>query len=168
MIRPPQPPAIAGMTHRQFIDQLLEFRAKPENQSPHGSFLGLEIISLEPGRGVMRIPYHEELAGNATSGVLHGGVITTVLDAVCGLSVIAALNRPATIATLDLRIDYLKPATPGAPVTGAGHCYKVTRNICFVRAQAYHDDPDDPIAHCAATFMITSEQTGEARAVAGR
>jgi len=156
------------MTDQQFIEQILAFRAKPENQSPHASFLGLEIVSLEHSRGVMRIPYHAELAGNATSGVLHGGVITTVLDAVCGLSVIAALDRTATIATLDLRIDYLKPATPGSAVTAAGHCYKVTRNICFVRAQAYHDDPDDPIAHCAATFMITSERTGEARAEAGR
>jgi uncharacterized protein (TIGR00369 family) len=156
------------MTDQEFIERILAFRAKPENQSPHARFLGLEIVSLERGRGVMRIPYHAELAGNATSGVLHGGVITTVLDAVCGLSVIAALERPATIATLDLRIDYLKPATPGAAVTAAGHCYKVTRNICFVRAQAHHDDPDDPIAHCAASFMITSERTGEARAEIAR
>lgn len=156
------------MTDQQLLEQILAFRAQPENQSPHAGFLGLEIISLARGRGVMRIPYHAELAGNATSGVLHGGVITTVLDAVCGLSVIAALDRPATIATLDLRIDYLKPATPGSAVTAAGHCYKVTRNICFVRAQAYHDNPDDPIAHCAATFMITSERTGEARVEAGR
>ncbi|HEX4881412.1 MAG TPA: PaaI family thioesterase [Porticoccaceae bacterium] len=156
------------MTDQQFIERVLAFRAKPENQSPHARFLGLEIVSLERGRGVMRIPYHADLAGNATSGVLHGGVITTVLDAVCGLSVIAALERPATIATLDLRIDYLKPATPGAAVTAAGHCYKVTRNICFVRAQAYHEDAEDPIAHCAASFMITSERTGEARAEATR
>ncbi len=152
------------MTDQQLMQQILAFRSRPENQSPHGNFLGLEILDLERGRGWMRIPYHAELAGNAGSGVLHGGVITTVLDATCGLSVISALARPATIATLDLRIDYLKPATPGEPIIAAGHCYKVTRNVCFVRAQAYHDDPEDPIAHCAASFMITSDKTGESRA----
>lgn len=155
------------MTDEQLLQEFLAFRAKPENQSPHGNFLGLEILELKRGRGRMRIPYNPDLAGNADSGVLHGGVITTVLDAACGLSVISALARHATIATLDLRIDYLKPATPGEPVTAAGHCYKVTRNVCFVRAQAYHLDPDDPIAHCAATFMVTSERTGESRAAEG-
>lgn len=152
------------MTDAELLQEILAFRARPENQSPHGNFLGLEILDLERGRGRMRIPYHPDLAGNADSGVLHGGVITTVLDATCGLSVISALARPTAIATLDLRIDYLKPATPGQPVTAAGHCYKVTRNVCFVRAQAYHLDPDDPIAHCAATFMITAEGSGTARA----
>lgn len=151
------------MTDKQLLQEILAFRARPENQSPHANFLGLEILDLERGRGRMRIPYHAGLAGNAASGVLHGGVITTVLDATCGLSVISALARPATIATLDLRIDYLKPATPGEAITAAGHCYKVTRNICFVRAQAYHGDPRDPIAHCAASFMITSETTGASR-----
>lgn len=160
MIRPPRAPGPVTVTDEQLMQQILAFRAQPENQSPHANFLGLEILDLERGRGWMRIPYRADLAGNAGSGVLHGGVITTVLDATCGLSVISALARPATIATLDLRIDYLKPATPGEAITAAGHCYKVTRNVCFVRAQAYHGDPQDPIAHCAASFMITSEKTG--------
>ncbi|MFZ2208004.1 MAG: PaaI family thioesterase [Porticoccaceae bacterium] len=151
------------MTDHALMQQILAFRSQPENQSPHGNFLGLEIIDIDRGKGVVRIPYRAELAGNATTGVLHGGVITTVLDAACGISVICALEQRATIATLDLRIDYLKPATPGQPITAAGHCYKVTRNICFVRALAYHLDPEDPIANCTATFMITSPQTGEAR-----
>jgi uncharacterized protein (TIGR00369 family) len=143
------------MTDHALMQQILAFRAKPENQSPHGNFLGLEILDIERGKGVVRIPYNAALAGNAATGVLHGGVITTVLDAACGISVITALAQRAPIATLDLRIDYLKPATPGQPVTAAGHCYKVTRNICFVRALAYHLDPEDPIANCAATFMLT-------------
>ena len=98
------------------------------------------------------------MAGNAENGVLHGGVITAALDSACGIAVIAALGRRMGIATLDLRIDYLKPATPGDAITAAAHCYKVTRNICFVRALAYHADSADPIANCTASFMITSAE----------
>ncbi len=144
------------MNDSVFLDQLRTFLAQPEHQSPHNQFLGMEIVYIEHGRAVIRVPYAERLAGNATSGVLHGGVITTVLDSACGVAVIAALGQRMGIATLDLRIDYLKPATPGEAVTAAAHCYKVTRNICFVRALAYHADRADPIANCAASFMITA------------
>lgn len=146
------------MNDSAYLEQLRQFLAQPEHRSPHNQFLGMEIVYIEHGRAVVRVPYAARLAGNATTGVLHGGVITTVLDSACGVAVIAALGQRMGIATLDLRIDYLKPATPGEAVTAAAHCYKVTRNICFVRALAYHADRADPIANCAASFMITAAE----------
>jgi acyl-coenzyme A thioesterase PaaI-like protein len=56
-------------------------------------------------------------------------------------------------ATLDLRVDYLRPATPGKTVVGRGECYRITRSIAFVRGQAHDGDPADPLAHVAGTFM---------------
>lgn len=137
------------------MEQIIAFRSKPENQSPHGKFLDLKILDVDTGRSVVQMPYQASLAGNATTGILHGGVITTILDAASGVAVIAALARQTAIATLDLRIDYLKPATPGLAVTASGHCYKVAKDVCFVRGLAYHDNPEDPIANCTATFMVT-------------
>ena len=58
------------------------------------------------------------------------------------------------IATLDLRIDYVKLGTPRRDVVIHTHCYKVTRNVAFVRGVAYHDDEDDPIASATGTFML--------------
>lgn len=150
------------MSDYTFLDNLRALLQRPENQSPHNRYLGIEILHLEHARAVLRVPYAARLAGNATSGVLHGGVITTVIDSAGGWSVIAALGRRVNIATLDLRIDYLKPARPGEAVTAAAHCYKVTRNVCFVRAIAYHADRDDPIANCAASFMITAQDPAPA------
>ncbi len=60
------------------------------------------------------------------------------------------------IATLDLRIDYMKPATPGKDLLARAECYKLTRNVAFVRGVAYHDDPSDPIATSVATFMLSA------------
>lgn len=123
---------------------------------PHGQALGLDLVTLEKGRVTLSLPYDERLVGNPQTGTLHGGVITTLLDSAAGLSVFTVLDDIAPIATLDLRIDYLKPATPGRAVIGHAHCYRHTRNVAFVWGLAFHDDRDDPIAHCAASFMLAT------------
>ena len=123
---------------------------------PHNQALGITITDLEPSRATMRLPYREDLVGNPDTGVLHGGAITAILDACSGAAVFMSLDRAKPIATLDLRIDYLKPATPGQAVITKAHCYKRTKNVGFTRAIAFHDDPDDPIASSAGTFMIAT------------
>ena len=152
---------MAGAARRR--DRRLAMARAFADNVPHNHALGIVIEAMGDATARFRLPYAAKLVGNPETGVLHGGAITALLDACAGAAVFAALPQLQPIATLDLRIDYLKPATPGQPVTAAGHCYKVTRNICFVRALAYHLDPEDPIANCTATFMITSPQTGEAR-----
>ena len=58
-------------------------------------------------------------------------------------------------ATLDLRVDYLRPATPGHTIIGRGICYGVTKSVGFVRGLAHDGDPDDPVANVTGTFMFT-------------
>ncbi len=149
------------MTDKKLLDRIIAFRAKPENQSPHGIYLGLEIVDVDKSKATVRLPYSKNFAGNSETGILHGGIITTALDAASGLAVITSFDSPITVATLDLRIDYLKPATPGEAIFAYGHCYKVTRNVCFIRGLAYHKDKNDPIANSTATFMITANHTGK-------
>ena len=121
---------------------------------PHNRALNLEILALEHARATFRLPYDVKLIGNPETGVLHGGAITAAMDATCGTAVFQALPRPMVIATLDLRIDYLKPATPPRDITIRAHCYKVTRNVAFVRGLAFHDDEADPIASGTGSFML--------------
>jgi acyl-coenzyme A thioesterase PaaI-like protein len=68
----------------------------------------------------------------------------------------AALDSFKYIATLDLRIDYMRAAEPGKDVFAKAHCFKVTKNVAFVRAVAYDDDPEDPVAAATAAFMLDS------------
>lgn len=121
---------------------------------PHCQLLGLRLTALEPGRGTAILPYDRRLVGNPRTGVVHGGVITTLLDTLSGIVVMTAVPEGTALATLDLRIDYLHPATTGEAIRGTAECYKVTPNIAFVRGVAYHADPADPIAHCTGTFML--------------
>ncbi len=89
---------------------------------PYNRALGLEVVDAEPGEAAMRLPYREDLVGNPETGVLHGGIITGLMDATCGLSVFLKLSEMRRIATLDLRIDYLKPATPPKDVVCRATC----------------------------------------------
>lgn len=123
---------------------------------PHNDALNLKALDCGPGMAVIALPWAEHLVGNPETGVLHGGAITSLLDACCGASVFLKMMSPQPIATLDLRIDYLKPATPHRDVIAKAECYKIGKNVAFVRALAYHDI-DDPIASAAATFMLSTK-----------
>jgi uncharacterized protein (TIGR00369 family) len=128
---------------------------------PHNKALGMELLELERGEAKFRLPYDAKLVGNPDTGVLHGGAITALLDASSGASVFAALTEWVPIATLDLRIDYLRAAEPGRDVVCHATCYKRTRNVAFTRAIAYHDDPADPIASSVGTFMLSTKPGGK-------
>jgi uncharacterized protein (TIGR00369 family) len=128
-----------------------------ESAVPHNGALGLRAVDCAPGVATLRLPYDARLVGNPDTGVLHGGVVTTLMDASAGMAVFMKLMKPTRIATLDLRIDYLRPATPGKDVFARCECYKVTRQVAFVRGVAFNDDPGDPIASAAGTFMIFRE-----------
>ena len=130
---------------------------------PHNRALGMRVISLQRGgeldafRGesVFVLPYDAKLVGNPDTGVLHGGAITALLDACSGASVFAALAEWKPIATLDLRIDYLRGGEVPRDITARAHCYRVSKNVAFTRAIAFHDgDEGDPIASSMGTFML--------------
>lgn len=124
---------------------------------PHNHALGIVIEAVEDRTARFRLPYRADLVGNPETGVLHGGAITALLDACSGAAVFATLERLQPIATLDLRIDYLRPAEPGQDVWAEATCYHVTTNVAFARARAYHVEDDAAIASATATFMIATK-----------
>lgn len=147
--------ATRARLNRQFMDYV-----------PHNVALGIEVVELVDAGAAMRLPYDRRLIGNPDTGVLHGGALSALMDACCGAAVFMALPSPMPIATLDLRIDYLKPGTPGLAIVARAQCYKVTRSVAFVRGVAYHDDPEDPIAAGTASFMLATK-LGSVDAVRG-
>jgi uncharacterized protein (TIGR00369 family) len=122
---------------------------------PHAAALGMTLVSIEKGTGVMQVAWRDDLVGDPETGVIASGVVTALIDHTCGLAISSAGDVPATIATLDLRIDYLRPAGPRLGVTVQANCYKLTRSVGFVRAQAWDVDPSDLVATAQASFMLT-------------
>ena len=127
---------------------------------PHGREIGMRMHRSSDGVTVLSVPYDERLVGDPDTGVLHGGVITTLLDTASGMAVMS-MARLASVATLDLRIDYMRPATAGEAVFARAECYRLTRSIGFTRAVAYHSDPADPIASASGAFMVQRPEGGK-------
>lgn len=116
--------------------------------------LGGEIVEIGKGRARMRLPYAPHLVGDPDTGVVHGGVITAMLDQTCGIAIASALTEIMPFATLDLRIDYMKPAAPHVDIVVEAECLKVTHEVAFTRGIAFQETPDKPIALSTGAFML--------------
>lgn len=120
----------------------------------HGRALGLEYRSSGDNWAELSLPWREELVGVPETGVLASGAIVSLIDTASGTSVWVTLDRFIPILTVDLRLDYLRPAAKGETIVARCECVKVTRRIAFVRGIARGDADERPIALSAATFMI--------------
>lgn len=135
-------------------EDALKAAAQMATAVPHAAALGFELVSIGDNRGAIRTPWREELVGDPATGVIASGVVTALLDHCCGLAITAGKRDAFSTATLDLRIDYMRPAAPRMGIIAEAHCYKLTRSIAFVRAQAWDEDPSDPIATAQAAFIL--------------
>ncbi len=123
----------------------------------HGNALGIGYCGHGDDWAELKLPYSEKLVGDVASGVIASGPILAMMDMATSVGVWLKRGGFLPHATLDLRIDYLRAATPGKTVIGRGECYHLTRSVAFVRGMAHDGDPDDPLAHVAGTFMVTGQ-----------
>jgi uncharacterized protein (TIGR00369 family) len=113
--------------------------------------LGITVVSARENELILELPYSEKIIGNPESGVIHGGAITTLMDTTAGAAVLCAMPEFELCPTLDLRVDYMRSAKPGQSVFARASCYRSTKNILFMRCEAYQ--VDRTVAHCVAAFM---------------
>jgi uncharacterized protein (TIGR00369 family) len=121
----------------------------------HGGALGIAYVAHGADWVELALDYDEKLVGVAETGVIASGPIISLMDMATSMAIWVKLDRFRHQATLDLRIDYLRPAAPERRIVGRGECIGVTRSVGFVRGLAHDGDPADPVAHVAGTFMFT-------------
>lgn len=121
---------------------------------PHSHALGMELQSLEKGTAIISMPYADRLVGDPNTGVVHGGAVSALMDTACGAAVMSHPSNPVATATIDLRIEYLRTATPGQTITTEAICYHVTRSVAFVRATAMDENTETPVAMATGTFTV--------------
>jgi uncharacterized protein (TIGR00369 family) len=128
--------------------------------TPHATYLGLSVVETGPRFAVMKLPYRPEIIGDPVRRVVFGGAITTLLDHASGLCVACSLETLDAIATIDLRVDYLRAAAPECDLFARTECFRLTRTVAFVRGDAWDKDPSQPFATSIGAFMLGANPGG--------
>ncbi|MFC0278755.1 PaaI family thioesterase [Falsigemmobacter intermedius] len=142
---------MAELTPQAYLDAL-----------PHARALNMRFDGMHNGKVRISMPYNPALIGDPTTGVMHGGAVYALLDTASGIAVTTHPVSGGGTATLDLRIDYMRAATPGQRICAEAFCYNMTRTVAFVRAVAYDDNTEKPVA--TATGAFTNEHVNRSLA----
>ena len=122
----------------------------------HPGWLGMEFHDRGENWTELKLPWREDLIGDPEFPVLASGPIVSLLDMASGMCIWTTGKSFKPVATLDLRVDYQRPARDHAAVYGRAECYRMTRSAAFVRGYAHDGDPDDTVATMAGVFMTIS------------
>ncbi|WP_197916244.1 PaaI family thioesterase [Thiosulfatihalobacter marinus] len=124
------------------------------NAIPHCKALNMKLTHIGDGVAEMKLPYDLRIVGDPETGVVHGGAVSALMDTCCGAAAMSHPSSPSGTATIDLRIDYMRAATPGQAIRTRAECYHITRSVAFVRATALDDDTNAPVATATGAFTV--------------
>ncbi|QDH73792.1 PaaI family thioesterase [Brevundimonas sp. M20] len=138
------------------VSPLVALLPQLASASAHTHALGFTFDGVTGDRVRLKVPWREDLVGDPDTDVLAGGLVTSLLDHAGGMAVWVGLDRFEPIATLDLRVDYMRAARPRSGLIAEARCYRLTRSIAFVRAWAFEDDIEDPVAAAQSAYILNS------------
>lgn len=96
---------------REFVERLL---TTPQ----YHRWLGLTLVEAEPGRVVVGMPYRKEFLADTAGSYVHGGLLATLADVAGDFALVSSLGY--VVPTIDLRMDYLRPAHPDTVLVAEG------------------------------------------------
>jgi uncharacterized protein (TIGR00369 family) len=142
-------PMVATAEPNQYINMAKHFFGASH---PLFSAFGINLDDVGKGVSTMSIPFNEDLCDR--SGSIHRGVIVTLLDTNCGLAIFSRLGDMRPIATIDLRVDFIKQPEPGDAIYSEVECYAVQDAIAYVRGRALSRSGNELLATAAGSFAV--------------
>ena len=129
-----------------YINKLIEM----VNTSPYPRHLRMELVSISVDQAVVKL--NTEQCHLQPFGIVHGGVLATLVDTATFWSVFLRLPEDAGLVNIDLKLNYLKSISTGM-LTAQGRCIRAGRTINYAEASV-KDKKGNLIAHGTSTLMV--------------
>lgn len=129
---------------------------------PHNADLGIEVVDIERGIATLRLPGKAELCGDPERQLYFPSVLLALADAASGVAYVSAINEVTAVATLDLRIDYLRPVSVAHPLVARAHCHRHTLEVGFLQCDIRAEGAEEAAAMVTASFIRVPAKKGQA------
>ncbi len=130
-----------------------------EERVPFNRFLGLRVKSIEKGKVVVRLPFQDGLVGDVLRPALHGGAIAATIDATAGSAAFTNVTTNDRLSTIDLRIDYLRPA-PKKDLLATATVLRMGSRVAVVDVVVAVDGEEEegrPVAEGRCVFSVVRD-----------
>lgn len=121
---------------------------------PYYDTIGIKITEIEPGAATGHMPVTSAVSASPSTDIAHGGAVASLADSV-GYWAVSAANEFATTPTIDIRVDYLAPATDDLTATAV-----VSRNGASVGVADVEVETHDTVVATARGVFKTADGDG--------
>jgi uncharacterized protein (TIGR00369 family) len=127
-----------------------------EELIPFNRYLGVRVAEVRRSFARLEIPFREELIGDPLRPALHGGVISALADAAGGAAVWTGIqDERARVSTIDLRIDYLRPARL-VTIIAEATVVRLGNRVGVADVRLFHPDAEaDTVATGKGVYNVT-------------
>jgi uncharacterized protein (TIGR00369 family) len=142
--------ALRGIGMRKLNPEYVRIVSAAANRSPYFSLMSMELKDFAKGSSLVEIELQEKHL--QPFGVVHGGVFSTIIDAAAFWAVYPEVDEDAGMTSVDLKLNYLAPATAGKLVA-AGRCIKLGKTLGLGEATVTDQD-GRVLAHGTSTLIV--------------
>jgi uncharacterized protein (TIGR00369 family) len=128
---------------------VMEGRAAPP---PAAVLLGWQLVAVDTDAGTIEVSFHATDQFLNPVGVVQGGFLAAMLDDTLGPALVATLGPQQFAPTLDLHVQFLRPACPGRLI-GRGRVTRKGSGVAFLAGELV-DEEGGVIATATATAQI--------------
>ncbi len=139
----------------------IEPRLKPllqfmEEGIPFNKHLGMKVVHLLEGHAVIMVPPQPYLVGDPFRPAIHGGVISTLIDVAGGAACFTMMHGfDDRVSTVDLRVDYLRPATAGVELYGEAKVLRMGNKVAVTRMELFcGEERETPVATGQGVYNV--------------
>ena len=139
----------ATLPGREFLQAILEGRLGPP---PMAALIGAELVSVGEGEAVFRCTPDESTYNPL--GIVHGGLLCTLLDTAAGSAVHSLLPTGTGFSTIEIKVSFLTPLQVGDRIEVRGSALRIGGRVAFAEAHA-RDQRSQLVGHATTTLAIT-------------